>query len=76
MRNYENGVPRHLNNFVTGNETLLYYYNIRSKHNNQVVIENESTLTQVRSIFRSIKEKMIIIFFMVKSILTRIVPEN
>jgi len=38
MRNYENEVPRHLNNFVTGNETLLHYYNIRSKHNNQVVI--------------------------------------
>jgi len=45
---YENEAPRHLNNFITNDETWLHYYVIllRSKSNNQVC-EDESTLTQM-----------------------------
>jgi len=77
MRNYENEVPRHLNNFVTGNETLLHYYNIRSKHNNQVVIwrwvyANASTKISINK-----KENDHHIFYDQKyEVLTRIVLEN
>jgi len=38
IRNYKNGTRRHQNNFDTDDETWLYYYDIRSKRNNQVMI--------------------------------------
>jgi len=52
MRNY--GIPRHLNNFVMGNETWLYYYDVQLK---QVwLFEDEPTPTQVQN-SRLIKKK-------------------
>jgi len=54
MRNYENEVPRHLNNFVMGNEIWLYYYDVQLK---QVwLFEDEPTPTQVQN-SRLIKKK-------------------
>ncbi|KAF2879719.1 hypothetical protein ILUMI_26453 [Ignelater luminosus] len=48
LKNYANGAPRYLNNFVTGDKTWLYYYDVRSKRKNQVwLFENEETPTEI-----------------------------
>ncbi|KAF2888375.1 hypothetical protein ILUMI_17798, partial [Ignelater luminosus] len=47
LLDYANGAPRYLNNFATGDETWLYYYDVRSKRKNQEwLFENEETPTE------------------------------
>ncbi|KAF2880544.1 hypothetical protein ILUMI_25631 [Ignelater luminosus] len=76
LKDYANRAPRYLNNFVTGDETWLYYYNVRSKRKNQVwLFENEEAPTEVRK-SRSIRKKMIVVFFTVTGILKRIVLDS
>ncbi|KAF2905400.1 hypothetical protein ILUMI_00770 [Ignelater luminosus] len=49
LKDYVNGAPPYLNNFVTGDETCLYYYDVRSRRKNQ----------------KSIRKKMILVFLTV-----------
>lgn len=76
LKLYENGTSNNINNIVSGDETWLYYFDVPSKNKNKVwLFENEQTPVQVRK-SRSVKKKMIAVFFTRRGILERVVLES
>lgn len=76
QKKFENGTSAYTNSIVTGDETWLYYYDVPSKSRNKVwLFENEPTPTQPRK-SRSVKKKMIAVFFSKRGLLDRVVLDS
>ena len=72
LKMFDYGKSQYVNSIVTGDESWLYYYDVRSKSKNKVwVFENEKTPTSVKQ-SRSVRKKMVVVFFGRRGIIKRI----
>lgn len=76
LKKYDSGRSKDVNSIVTGDETWLYYFDVPSKSRSKIwVFEDEPTPTQVKQ-QKSIKKRMIAVFFGVRGIVTRVVLDK
>ncbi|UYV70102.1 hypothetical protein LAZ67_7001800 [Cordylochernes scorpioides] len=76
LKRFDNRSSRYVNSIITGDETWLYYFYVSTKSQNKVrIFEKESTLVSVRK-SRSIKKKMLAVFFTDRRVVSRAVLEN
>lgn len=76
LKKFDKGQSRYVNNIVTGDETWLYYYDVPTKAQNKVwVFDDDDTPVIVRK-SRSVKKKMIAVFFKSSGILERVVLDT
>lgn len=76
LKKFDKGQSPYVNNIVTGDETYLYYYDVPTKSQNKIwVFDEEDTPVAVRK-SRSVKKKMIVVFFKSSGIVKRVVLDT
>ncbi|UYV72377.1 hypothetical protein LAZ67_9002838 [Cordylochernes scorpioides] len=76
LKKFDNGSSRLVNSIITGDETWLHYFDVPTKAKNKVrIFEGESTPVSVRK-SRSIKKKMLAVFFTVRGVVIREILEK
>lgn len=76
LKLFDKGQSQYVNSIVTGDETWLYYYDVPTKAQNKVwVFDDEHTPVAVRK-SRSVKKKMIAVFFRSSGIVERVVLDT
>lgn len=69
---FDNGKSPSVNSIVTGDESWLYYYDVKSKSKNKVwIFEDQEQPTTVKE-SRSVKKKMVVVFCGKRGIIKRI----
>lgn len=76
LKKFENGEASNVNSIVTGDETWLYYYDVPTKSQSKVwMFEDEDNPVTVRK-SRSVKKRMVAVFFSARGIVERVVLET
>jgi hypothetical protein len=76
LNKFENGTSRYVSSILTGDETWLNFYDVPTKAQNKVwVFEHENMPLSVRK-SRSMKSKMVAIFFTIRVVVECMVLET
>ena len=76
LKKFKSGKASNVNSIVTGDETWLYYYDVPTKAQSKVwVFGDEDTPVTVRK-SRSVKKRMVAVFFSVRGVVERVVLET
>jgi [histone H3]-lysine36 N-dimethyltransferase SETMAR len=76
LQKFDHGNSRNVNSIVTGDETLVYYYDVPSRRQSRVwVFEDEAPPVQVRR-QRSVGKRMYAIFFGKSGLIDAVMLEN